>query len=170
MAVSFFSCRSHRAVVSFIRPSSSQLARGARNKGKHPGVAPPSAAGPTASRRLRVLVVDDEPVIREVLAEYLQGDGHFVQTAVNGRDGYEQFRGGEWDLVTTDGFMPEMNGDELALAVKQLSGSTPVFLVSGSVELVQKAGQAASAIDRVIRKPFTRGDLREAIAASFSAP
>ena len=155
--------------MSFIQQSSSKVAKEPLKKGKNSGDVPSAAAKPAAGRPLRVLVVDDEPVIREILAEYLRDDGHFVQTAVNGRDGYEQFHDGKWDLVLTDGFMPEMNGAELALAVKQLSASTLVFLVSGSAELLQKAGQAASPIDQVIRKPFTRGDLLETIAASFSA-
>ena len=110
-------------------------------------------------------MVDDEPVIREVLTEYLLEEGHFVQTAVNGIDGYEQFRAGSWDLVMTDGLMPKMNGDELAARVKSLSPGTPVFLVSGSADLVGKATECGSPMDRVIRKPFTRETLRDAIAS-----
>ena len=44
---------------------------------------------------LSVLVVDDEPIARDVLTEYLTGDGHTVQTAVNGRDGIEKFKAGQ---------------------------------------------------------------------------
>jgi CheY-like chemotaxis protein len=81
------------------------------------GAAKPPAAPKLpeqASRPLRILVVEDEPLVREVLGVYLSEDHHDVTTAVNGRDGLEKFQAGDYDLVVTDRAMPEMNGDQLA--------------------------------------------------------
>ena len=70
---------------------------------------PPVQAGPS----LRILVVEDEPLVREVICVYLTEDKHEIVTAVNGRDGLEKFQAGDFDLVLTDRAMPEMNGDQL---------------------------------------------------------
>ena len=110
------------------------------------------------------MVIDDEPVIREVLVEYLKEQGHYAETAVGGREGLDKYRQGMWDLVMTDGLMPDMNGKELAAAVKEINPATPVFLVSGSADLLLKVGDEGSSIDLVIRKPFTRQTLSAALA------
>lgn len=66
-------------------------------------------AGP-APKGKRVLVVDDEEQVREVLAELLRGDDHLVETAVNGADALEKLRADRYDLVVCDVKMPVMDG------------------------------------------------------------
>jgi CheY-like chemotaxis protein len=110
------------------------------------------------------LVIDDEPMIREVLVEYLKEHGHYAETAVDGREGLDKYRHATWDLVMTDGLMPDMNGKDLAAAIKNINPATPVFLVSGSADQLQNEGDEDWPIDIVIRKPFTRQTLSEALA------
>jgi CheY-like chemotaxis protein len=110
------------------------------------------------------LVIDDEPAIREVLVEYLKEQGDYAETAVDGREGLDKYRQGIWDLVMTDGLMPDMNGKELAVAIKDINPATPVFLVSGSADQLHNEGDEGSPIDLVIRKPFTRQALSAALA------
>ncbi len=126
----------------------------------------PEAARPAPAPRdmLRILVVEDEPLVREVLSVYLAEDQHEVQVAENGRDGLEKFKAGTFDLVMTDRAMPEMNGDELALEVKRLHPGMPVLLLTGFGDLMTGAGEQPTGVDLVVSKPFTLTTLRSAIA------
>lgn len=119
---------------------------------------------PDASRTLRILVVEDEELVREVLEVYLTEDHHTVTTAVNGRDGLEKFRAGKFDLVMTDRSMPEMNGDAFAAAIKKLRPHQPVLLLTGFGDLMNGAGERPPGVDLVVTKPFTLTSLRAAIA------
>jgi PAS domain S-box-containing protein len=131
-----------------------------------PGAAAPERA-PSAAvlRSLRVLVVDDEPSVRELLSEYLRVDGHAVTTATNGRKGLEAFRDGTFDLVLTDRAMPEMNGDRLALAIKQLAPDMPVLMLSGFGDMMKSADELPAGVDAVVGKPVTLATLRDGMAA-----
>ncbi len=112
---------------------------------------------------LSVLVVDDEPIARDVLTEYLTGDGHTVQTAVNGRDGIEKFKAGQFAVVITDRAMPEVGGDQLAAMVKEASPTTPVVLLTGFGDLMNAAGEKPDGVDLVVKKPIRLGTLREVL-------
>ena len=126
--------------------------------------AAPARPAPAAEPALRILVVEDEPLVREVLGVYLAEDNHQVTTAENGREGLEKFRAGEFDLVMTDRSMPEMNGDALAAAIKQLRPAQPVLLLTGFGDIMAGAGELPAGVDLVVSKPFTLTTLRTAIA------
>ncbi len=128
---------------------------------KPPEIVPPL---PTAGSKLRILVVEDEPLVREVLSVYLAEDDHDVETAENGREGLEKFQAGTFDLVMTDRSMPEMNGDQLAAEIKQLRPEQPVLLLTGFGDLMTGAGEQPPGVDLVVSKPFTLTTLRNAIA------
>ncbi len=117
-----------------------------------------------SSRKLRVLAVDDDPVTLMVTVECMLSEHHDVETAVNGRDGFEKYKAGQFDLVVTDQGMPEMNGLQMAAAIKQVTPATPVILLTGYGQALPTEGGAATAVDLVVSKPITRSGLREAIA------
>ena len=119
----------------------------------------------STSPALRILVVEDEELVREVLEVYLSEDHHTVTTAVNGREGLEKFREGKFDLVMTDRSMPEMNGDAFAAAIKALRPRQPVLLLTGFGALMNGAGERPPGVDLVVTKPFTLTSLRAAITA-----
>ncbi len=123
---------------------------------------------PSAEATLRILVVEDEPLVREVLSVYLAEDHHEVVTAENGREGFEKFQAGCFDLVMTDRSMPEMNGDQLAMEIKKLRPGQPVLLLTGFGDLMTGAGEQPSGVDLVVSKPFTLTTLRNAIARVMS--
>ena len=115
-------------------------------------------------RSLRILVVENEPVPRQVIVEYLQRDGHVVETALDGRDGLERFQGGSFDVVVTDRAMPGMNGLELAAAIGQIAGPRPaVVMLSGFGAEVGVNGDLPSGVDFVLTKPVTLDRLRGAL-------
>jgi signal transduction histidine kinase len=116
------------------------------------------------SRPLRVLVVDDNPTVRELVIAYLAIDGHTVDSATSGREGLEKFRAGHYDLVLTDRAMPEMGGDQMAAAVKRLAPRKPVIMLTGFGDMMQAADENPAGVDVVLSKPVTRSKLREALA------
>lgn len=112
---------------------------------------------------LHVLVVDDEPPVREVVAAYLTGDEHTVETATNGREGLEKFQAERFDLAVVDRAMPEVNGDELAAAIKQVSPNTPVIMLTGFGDLMRAKGEKPANVDHILSKPVTLTAFREVL-------
>ena len=114
----------------------------------------------------RVLVVDDHPVLCEILVEYLTAEGHTVETALNGVEALEKFhvagRAG-YELVITDKAMPEMNGELLAAEIKREAPWTRVMLLTGYASIGEN-GQPPANIDLVVDKPVTREALHRAMA------
>jgi CheY-like chemotaxis protein len=84
------------------------------------------------ARRPRVLVIDDEPGVREVVHLLLESFGCDCQTAADGTSGLTHFDEGGWDLVLTDLAMPEMSGWEVVEAIRQRAPTLPIVLMTGS--------------------------------------
>ncbi|MCC6446706.1 MAG: PAS domain S-box protein [Armatimonadetes bacterium] len=131
-----------------------------RSKALRPG--PQKPLEPVAYS-LDVLVVEDKPMVLEFVAESLAGKGHRITTAADGRQGLERFQAGAFDLVVTDRAMPEMNGDQLAAAIKSLSPGTPVILLTGFGDFMIAADDRPEGVDIVLSKPITPVQLLDAI-------
>jgi signal transduction histidine kinase len=112
---------------------------------------------------LNVLIVDDEPRIREVLSTYLRCDGHHVAAAASGREALEKFRRCSFDLVVVDRVMPEMSGEQTARFIKQLNQNVPVIMLTGFGALIEVTGSQPQAVDVVLNKPITVDALRRTI-------
>lgn len=118
---------------------------------------------------MRILVVDDEPLVREVVREYLVQDGHEVETASDGTEGFEKFKKGNFELVITDRAMPEMSGDQLAEKIKQHSPKMPVIMLTGFGELMKVKGEQPKGVDLILSKPLTLSACRQAISRVISS-
>ena len=116
------------------------------------------------SPSLRVLVVEDELMVCEMIAQYLLIDGHTVETASNGREGLEKFKERCFDLVVTDRAMPEMNGDCMAAAIKQIAPAQPVIMLTGFGNLMEHPDEQSKSVDIIVGKPVKLGEFREAVA------
>lgn len=119
-------------------------------------------------KKLHVLVVDDEFSVKEVLRGYLKIDGHTLETAKDGKEGFEVFKAGKFDLVITDRAMPEMNGDQLAEKIKEHSPLMPVVMLTGFGELMKAKGESPRGIDILLSKPLSIAAYREAISKIFA--
>ncbi|MFI5393849.1 MAG: ATP-binding protein, partial [Myxococcota bacterium] len=115
------------------------------------------------ARRLRVLVVEDDPLVRAAVIEQLSGQGHTVETANNGLEGLDKFLSGQFDLVVTDRAMPEMGGDQLAIAIKQVAPDRPIIMLTGFGDLMDAKGEKPVGVDVVVGKPVTFDALQDAI-------
>ncbi len=118
--------------------------------------------------KLRVLVVDDEQAVRELLCEILEAEGHGVRTASSGPEALRLFREGDFNAVFTDIGMPGMSGWELAHAVREIDSRVPLAVITGWGEAVGSAEQHAAQVDWVVTKPFTAGRVAQ-LAAEISA-
>lgn len=92
----------------------------------------------------KILVIDDERSIRNVIGELLAMEGHTVETAENGLQGFEKIANGQFDLVISDIKMPEMDGIELLDKLIETHPDTSVVMISGhgsidtAVECIKK--------------------------------
>ena len=114
---------------------------------------------------MRILIVEDEYAVREVIALCLRRDGHRVEIAVNGREGLEKFQNGEFDLVITDRVMPEMGGEKLICEIKKIAPNMPVILLSGTSDLMELPEEILPTV--LVQKPLTLEELRASISAVF---
>ncbi|HTA45235.1 MAG TPA: ATP-binding protein [Bryobacteraceae bacterium] len=123
--------------------------------------------------RMRILVVDDDPLLINSLRDTLESDGHVVVTANGGREGIEAFKAAaegreRFAAVITDLGMPYVDGRKVASAVKAASASTPVILLTGwGQRLVAEEGIPAN-VDCVLSKPPKLRELRSALATVTS--
>jgi CheY-like chemotaxis protein len=117
---------------------------------------------------LRILAADDEPLARRLLTEYLGRDGHSVVIAVDGREAFEDFKKGEFDLIITDRGMPEMSGDQLAAEIHRIAPDIPVIMLTGFGEMMVDTGEKPVGVDFILHKPVTLAALRQALATVLS--
>lgn len=132
------------------------------------GVTSPGEVLARPSRSLRVLLVEEDPQIRDLVCEYLRHDRHEVSTAVNGREGLEKFDEGGFDLVVTDLATDELSGEDLATQIKA-RGTTPVILLTAATDVFGADGGKPDAVDVVVRKPLGSGDFWRAMAQVAAA-
>ena len=115
---------------------------------------------------LRILLVDDEPTVREALADTLVEDGHAVVQAPSGPEALARLgEGTPVDLVFTDLGMPEMTGWDVARAIRQRWPGLPVVLVTGWAVALEMSDEEKRGVDFVLAKPYTVETLRSALAA-----
>jgi len=117
---------------------------------------------------LRILFVDDEPLICRSLKEALEQEGHTVEVADGGGAELGAFRaalerGGPFDVVITDLGMSYVDGREVARRVKEASPGTPVVLLSGWGIFLEEE-RFPTAIDAMVSKPPRIEELRQVLA------
>jgi signal transduction histidine kinase/CheY-like chemotaxis protein len=119
--------------------------------------------------RMRMLVVDDEDFVRELLGDILEGEHCEVHLAQSGSEALSMFRDREFDGVFTDVGMPGMSGWELAREIRQLNASIPIAVITGWGEAVGSHEQKAAGVDWVVAKPFTADRIAELVRDINSA-
>lgn len=127
-----------------------------------------SSAAYSASKTERILLIDDDPILLRVVKQILEADGHQVTVADGGRHGINTFAenltaGMPFGIVITDFNMPDVDGEEVARAIKKTMADVPVVLLTASGYGAEQ-GHQSPYFDVVLNKPTTAGDLRSAIA------
>jgi CheY-like chemotaxis protein len=115
---------------------------------------------------LRILVVDDQPFICQIMAQYLAQDCHQAQTAGGGEEALKLIGAEKFDLVITDQAMPDMSGGQLAEAARKIDPELRVILLTGfGAEEKPEAG--GESIDLILPKPVSLEAMRRGLAAVF---
>jgi signal transduction histidine kinase/CheY-like chemotaxis protein len=119
--------------------------------------------------RTRMLVVDDEDFVRELLGDILEGEHCDVYLAADGSEALSAFRDMEFDCVFTDVGMPGMSGWELAREIRQINASIPIAVITGWGEVVGSHEQKEAGVNWVVAKPFTADRIAELVREINSA-
>ena len=124
-----------------------------------PAAAPsPLDANYQPCRSLRILYIDDEPGLRELLSDVLELYEHKVTVAASGKEGLEKFRsnltGNEpYEVVITDLGMPEMDGRMVASALRKESPKIPIVMLTGWGAMMKADGETVPDVDAIVSKP-----------------
>jgi len=118
---------------------------------------------------LQILCIDDEPLLRELIKQILENDGHAVEVSDGGQSGLDEFRlarerGRPFDVVITDLGMPYIDGRQVAKTVKHESPATPVVMLTGWGAIMKEDGNVPAQVDGIISKPPRSRELREILS------
>jgi len=113
--------------------------------------------------RLRILVVDDDPIIARLFREALEGAGYTVVTAGNGAEGLRYVERLDFDLLFLDLKMPEVDGAELLRRIRKLRPEVPVTIITGYPDSKIMRRALEQGPFAVMRKPFGVPDIIDAV-------
>jgi CheY-like chemotaxis protein len=106
------------------------------------------------SRRARILVIDDEDSVRDILSRMLKTKGHQVVVASDGEEGIDRFKSEPFDLVFTDLGMPKLSGWEVGKTIKEINPKVPIAMITGWGVEYDRKKLSESGIDLIVSKPF----------------
>lgn len=121
----------------------------------------------SSSAATRVLVVDDEPLVCEMLKEILGTMRCEVIACQNGREGVDSFDAGRFDLVMTDLAMPKMSGWQLARAIRVKDPAVPIALFSAWGSQMNASVMRENGVDYLFQKPFEISMIRNVLMAAL---
>lgn len=108
----------------------------------------------------RILIVDDDDEIRELLEFDIASSGYFVDTAVNGLEGLNKALNNTYDLILLDVMMPKMNGFEVCKNIRQAKLAVPVLMLTAKGTIDDKTAGFDCGADDYLVKPF---DIQEVV-------
>jgi signal transduction histidine kinase len=121
--------------------------------------------GTSVSGKLRILLVDDEQVVREVIALFLRHQAHEVEVTPSAIEALRLVREQKFDLVITDHAMPGMTGGNFVATLRSGGFQIPILMLTGFGELMTTSDSIPTGVTKLVNKPVTMEDLRSAIAA-----
>ena len=124
-----------------------------------------------ASPRTRILVVEDQPAVAQMLAEVLEADGHEVETAANGLLALDKIEARPYDLIISDLRMPELDGVGLYREIKRRQPAllSRFLFVSGTADQPEYRRFLAESAVPILAKPFAVADLQRLTRQVLSA-
>jgi CheY-like chemotaxis protein len=122
---------------------------------------------------MRILIVDDDPLVLKSLRDTLEADGHYVTTADGGQAGIDAFvtaraQGNPFPVVITDLGMPYVDGRQVSSRIKAAAPATIILLLTGWGQRLVAEGEIPPHVDRVLSKPPKLRELREALQATVA--
>ena len=120
-----------------------------------------------------ILIIDDQPEVLRALRRTLQQEGHTVTEAADGKVALRNFAGSPTDLVICDIYMPEMDGIEFLIRVREVFPQARIIAMSGGGHLAKERVLAAASMlgaVGILEKPFTREQALEAVRVALELP
>ena len=114
----------------------------------------------------RILLIEDDFSIREMLQKYLNSEGFELETSCDGEDGYSKFLFGKHDLILLDIMLPKLNGMDVMQSIRKHS-NTPIILLSAKDTDVDKSIGLGLGADDYITKPFSMVEILARIKAAI---
>ena len=115
------------------------------------------------SKRIRILVVDDEEVIVSLLEQFFEDEGHSADVAKNGNEALKLVEGNSYDLILTDHDMPEMTGVEFVRRVRENDKVTRIVMISGYPNMEEFVAKSIGA-DEYLSKPLKLDELSRIVS------
>jgi DNA-binding NtrC family response regulator len=116
----------------------------------------------------KILVVDDEPIVRELTVEILRRSGHSPQGVPSARHALELLDRESFDLVVSDVVMPEMTGVEFLYELRERRPELPVVLMTGGSKEPERTTKAVElGATGLVYKPFSHAELTDAVEAAL---
>ena len=117
----------------------------------------------------RILVVEDDLVGAHTIRTVLAMDGHTVEVSRDAEGALAMFEAYPYDLVITDFLLGQVDGLQLAAAIKKHTPTTPIILITAYAEKLHGTMGKVSNVDQVVSKPFSTAQLKEALWKAFPA-
>ncbi len=121
-----------------------------------------------ADRRAKVLVIDDDVAMRDMVACMLETCGLEVQPVADADEALFALQAHPYDLVVSDIYMPRRDGFEVARAARRIRPSTSIVLMSSFGSEATRSESEAAGADAFVSKPFSIAQLREAVRAALA--
>jgi DNA-binding response OmpR family regulator len=114
---------------------------------------------------MRILVVEDEPLLAAAVAEWLRGDAHAVDVVHDGGAALERIDINEYDVLVLDRDLPVVHGDEVCRAVTEGGAATRVLMLTAAAEVDDRVAGLALGADDYLPKPFAFRELAARVVA-----
>ena len=116
----------------------------------------------------RILVIDDDNLVRELLVDTLTPEGYTIEAAVNGAEGIRAFSSAPFDLIVTDLYMPEKEGIETIVELRRGFPAIKILAISGGTAEQLRVAKLLGA-DATLSKPFELDALRDTVKILLGA-
>ncbi|TDC79270.1 response regulator transcription factor [Streptomyces hainanensis] len=114
---------------------------------------------------MRVLVVEDERVLADATAEWLRGEAHAVDVALDGAAGWERIATNDYDVVVLDRDLPRMHGDEVCRRLVASKATARVLMLTAAAEIGDRVAGLSLGADDYLPKPFAFAELAARVQA-----